>query len=274
MTPTDTTDIRTSEIRPTDTPSMSVALTGSKAFVTGIGAEVTPRALNVTSEVPSTATSLPATDTTATLYKSGGVSQAVSNKSGRAYILGADSSTSQSAAPPPSEPLTQRQGLPSMESESYTPLCEDAARDLALSSPSGDVGMGRDARGRFAPGNTLSRVTGSRSVAYWNDVEALRRERIAEVLRDCGQGEDASYALRTAADGLVQAALIRDAAWDRIVAIKGPLTEADRERSAFKVWQSAQDRAERYLRLLGLERKPRKVETLQSHVAATYGGTR
>jgi hypothetical protein len=136
--------------------------------------------------------------------------------------------------------------------------------------PSGDVGTGRDTRGRFAPGNTLSRVTGARSVAFWASVEALREARIAEVLRDCGQEDDASYALRTAADGLVQAALIRDAAWDRIVAIKGPLTEADRERSAFKVWQAAQDRAERYLRLLGLERKPRKVETLDSHLSKTY----
>ena len=52
---------------------------------------------------------------------------------------------------------------------------------------------------------------------------------------DVGQDEDASYSLRAAADGLIQAVLIRDAAWDRIVAIKGPLTEADRERSAFKV---------------------------------------
>ena len=64
-----------------------------------------------------------------------------------------------------------------------------------------------------------------------------------------------------AASGLAQAALIRDAAYARIVEDAGPLTGRGRPRRAYQVWLAASERVSRGLALVGLRRVPRPVAT-------------
>ena len=116
-------------------------------------------------------------------------------------------------------------------------------------------------------GNGLAVVTGSRSVAFWQEHEQARRELQDALIVDAGhQPDDAPRALVIAADGLAQAMLIRDSAFARVVEAGGPLTSAGRTRRAFAVWTAALDRTERHLRLVGLERKAQALPTLAEYL--------
>jgi hypothetical protein len=126
--------------------------------------------------------------------------------------------------------------------------------------PFGAVGAvsDRGPDGRFRQGNRAALVAGEHSAAFWADVEGVLTDRRRALLADCGHTlEDAPQALRGAVDGAVQAVLLRDAAFMRVAESGGPTTLRGRRRAAFKVWLEAGDRAERYLRLLGLERRAR-----------------
>jgi hypothetical protein len=128
--------------------------------------------------------------------------------------------------------------------------------------PSGDLAPETDrdqATGRFVRGNRAALVVGERSNAFWAAHVGARAEIRDAVLTDAGAQPDASRALYIAADGLAQATLLRDAAYLRLVELGGPMTKADRPRRAFQVWLSAGDRVERYLRLVGLERKAKNL---------------
>jgi hypothetical protein len=70
---------------------------------------------------------------------------------------------------------------------------------------------------------------------------------------------EAPQALLDAIDGLVQAVLLRDSAFARIVESGGPATLQGRRRAAFNVWLLAAGRAENHLKLLGLERRSKRV---------------
>jgi hypothetical protein len=101
-------------------------------------------------------------------------------------------------------------------------------------------------------------VVGEHSASFWREHREVRRERVDAMLRDCGHTrESASQALLDAVDGAVQAVLLRDSAFLHVAASGGPATLRGRRRAAFRVWCEASDRAERHLRLLGLERRPR-----------------
>jgi hypothetical protein len=103
--------------------------------------------------------------------------------------------------------------------------------------------------------------TGEQSATFWQAAEHVRRETVAAVLADRGHTEeDAPRALVIAASGLAQAALMRDANFERVVAAGGPLTATERARRAFSAWLQACDRTEKYLRLVGLHRVPRPVD--------------
>jgi hypothetical protein len=110
------------------------------------------------------------------------------------------------------------------------------------------------------------------SEAFWRDVDATCAEISRAVLRDAGYTEaDVPEALRIAATGLSQATLLRDAAFTR-VAIAGPLTSSGRTRRAYVVWQTAADRAERLLRLIGLARVPKPAPSIADWLSARADG--
>jgi hypothetical protein len=157
------------------------------------------------------------------------------------------------------------------------PLQPDLQPDAENDSPSGVLGADaeRDTRGRFQKGNRAAVVTGGRSTAFWAAQEAHRRAIVAEVLRDHGQAGEPSYALRASADGLAQSTILRDSAFERLLEMGGPLTENDRHRSAFPVWQACSASVERHARLLGLERKVKDVAKMSIHEwLATQGPER
>jgi hypothetical protein len=129
-----------------------------------------------------------------------------------------------------------------------------ASAPLGAVGPRGD----RDAGGRFRAGNRSAVVVGQHSRAFWNAHEAARRDIAADVVSDAGHSPaDAPRALQLAADGIAQAALLRDSAFLRLVQSGGPMTSSGRTRRAFTVWQAASDRLERHLRLVGLRRVPK-----------------
>jgi hypothetical protein len=123
-------------------------------------------------------------------------------------------------------------------------------------------------RGHMLPGNKGGLIVGHRSMAFWKAHEDVRREIRAAVVQDAGSTpEDAPVALQLAADGIAQAALVRDAAYLRLVEDGGPLTSAGRTRRAFEVWLRAMDRLERHLRMVGLRREPAPVGTIAEYIA-------
>ena len=118
-------------------------------------------------------------------------------------------------------------------------------------------------KGHLIRGNQAALVVGHRSAIFWQQHAEAQREIRDSIITDAGhEPGDAPRALELAADGAAQAALIRDAAFIRMVEQGGPLTSKSKTRAAFKIWSAALDRVERHLRLVGLKREPRPVQSL------------
>ena len=121
----------------------------------------------------------------------------------------------------------------------------------------------RCANGHLLHGNQAALVVGHRSALFWQQHAEAQREIRDAIITDAGhEPGDAPRALVLAADGIAQAALIRDAAFTRMVEQGGPLTSKSKTRAAFKIWAAALDRAERHLRLVGIRRQSRPAQTL------------
>ena len=117
--------------------------------------------------------------------------------------------------------------------------------------------------GHMITGNQAALIVGHRSRLFWQQHAEAQREIRDAIIADAGhEPGDAPRALELAATGAAQAALIRDAAFDRMVQQGGPLTVKGKTRHAFTIWCAALDRAERHLRLVGLRREPRPAQTL------------
>lgn len=127
----------------------------------------------------------------------------------------------------------------------------------------------RDSVGRFQKGNRVALTVGHRSLQLWQAQEDIRRGIEDAILSDSGHTrDDAPRTLLLAASGLAQAALIRDAAYQRIIEDGGPLTNKGRARRAFQVWLNTAERVHRGLTLIGLRRVPRHVDPLAALHAA------
>lgn len=102
----------------------------------------------------------------------------------------------------------------------------DGSSSQVTRSPFGTVGQSSDrdsSTGRFLSGNRAALVVGARSASFWREHERARREISRAVVTDRGYTDsDAPQALTLAADGIAQAALIRDSAYLRIVEAGGP----------------------------------------------------
>ncbi len=110
--------------------------------------------------------------------------------------------------------------------------------------------------GRFARGNQLSVITGSRSRQFWIAAESQRREMRMALLRQRGYDRevDAPPALVAVADGCAQALLVRDGSFNRLIEQGGPTTLRGRHRAVLTTWQMASDRALKHLQAIGLQR--------------------
>jgi hypothetical protein len=153
------------------------------------------------------------------------------------------------------------------------PVCESDA-------PNGDIGAAeapackcgaplnatatRCRNGHLLPGHTASLIVGHRSMAFWNAAQDALSAIVTDVLHDAGHTPaDAPRALTAAAEGLAQAVLIRDAAFDRLRVLGGPTSASnDRARRSFVVWATALASTERHLKLIGLKRRQRHVDPM------------
>lgn len=130
--------------------------------------------------------------------------------------------------------------------------------------PIGENGERDKVTGRFARGNQANVLVGVHSAAFWAAAEGARRDIAIAVIQDAGfAADDAPKALQVAADGLAQATLIRDAAFLRVLENGGPLSNSDRARRSFTVWESACATTERHLRLVGLKRAAKPTDTIR-----------
>jgi hypothetical protein len=138
---------------------------------------------------------------------------------------------------------------------------------LPLGQVGADADAGRDHRGRFAHGNCAALVTGQHSAQFWQAVDTKRREIRDEVLKDAGETPTtAPRVLLALADGIAQCILVRDSAFDSMVALGGPLTVEGRARRASKVWQTTHDAVASDARILGLKRVPKSVDDLHEYL--------
>ncbi len=160
-------------------------------------------------------------------------------------------------------------------------VCPDPGASTSTSAsvdPSGVVGpeTGHDQQtGRFTPGNRAALVVGERSAAFWAAQESTRRDIVEAVLQDSGHtADDAPRALCIAAEGIAQAAIVRDSAFDRMVESGGPLTSKGRGRRCLTAWLAASDRLLRHLQAVGFKRVPRAIGTIEDYRNGTYRATR
>ncbi len=117
--------------------------------------------------------------------------------------------------------------------------------------------------GHVMKSNMTAFLTGERSVQFWHEHAAARREMAEEIIRDAGFAlKDAPRALRLVVESAAQAVLVRDSAYERMVEAGGALSSAGNARRCFNVWLAASDRLDRALRLVGLERKARPVDPM------------
>ncbi len=120
----------------------------------------------------------------------------------------------------------------------------------------------RCAAGHVVRGNGLALVVGAYSAAFWAAEAEARRVTREAVLNDQGHSVGgAPRALVLTAEGIAQAEILRDAAYQHLVRDGGPMAASGRVRRAYTVWLTASDRLERHLRLVGLRRVPKPAPT-------------
>lgn len=119
------------------------------------------------------------------------------------------------------------------------------------------------ARGHFIQGNVAAVVSGSRSVQFWEEHDADKRERVREVLVARGEDpKDPDPGMLAAAQGFAQSCIVRDSAYYRMAQEGGPLSSSGKVRRVFVVWKESADKVLRHLEKLGLRREPRPAPSL------------
>ena len=144
------------------------------------------------------------------------------------------------------------------ESESNGP--EDGAREAVhrlAAKPDRDPKTGR-----FLAGNTAAGKTLSRSEAFWSAVSAVKRELVERLKSDFAADAGAATTMEGILDGYAEARLLRHAMFNRLAEQGGPVTGKGRARALFRAYLAALDRETRLALVLGLERRPGRVPTL------------
>jgi hypothetical protein len=155
---------------------------------------------------------------------------------------------------------------PSGELGANGPDVEACVRDAieALQRrPQHDPKTGRFVAGNVAPGTTLAR-----SVGFWSAVADVKAQLVARVQSDIGNASDPAETMIGLIDGYAEARLFRQAMGVRLVELGGPVTAKGKARALYSAYLGALDREMRLAQLLGLERRARKVASLEDVLAA------
>ena len=117
--------------------------------------------------------------------------------------------------------------------------------------------------GQFIRANTEARTTLQRSEQFWSAVGQAKQELLEQVRRDAGLNGDAAETLRGLQEAYCEARLFRQAMFVRLVELGGPITTKGKARALFTAYLAALDREAKLAQTLGLERRARKVPTLE-----------
>jgi len=147
-----------------------------------------------------------------------------------------------------------------------------------------DRGDGRNARGqtvdgaiglatRFSTGNTASLRGGLRARRLFerDAVAAVLRATERRILTDGGDADDPTFTRESTARQLARVEFLLDSTFEQLVATGGPFSSRGRIRAVHTALMQLADRHLALVRLLGLERRARPVETLQDYLARQYG---
>lgn len=141
------------------------------------------------------------------------------------------------------------------------------------SQPSGETPTsGRDDRGRFAAGNAAALTHGTRSarvqaglLPQQAEAAALLAEREASIVADLGGVEVLSAVAAGQARRHVRLELLEDFCWQNVLA-GGVFTAKGRQRAAVSLLLTINDKLQRSASALGLERKARRVPTVEDYL--------
>jgi hypothetical protein len=123
----------------------------------------------------------------------------------------------------------------------------------------------RDARGRFAVGNTASLIHGGRSRQASALQAPLREELRRGVIADLGGDERAlPRTLLQLVDRFCETSLLADAYFTWLQDQGGPIGTRGRQRAAVSGYLAALDRQTKLAQLIGLERRARNVASLSA----------
>lgn len=139
-------------------------------------------------------------------------------------------------------------------------------------SPSTELApIGRDARGRFAPGNNGHLSHGAMSEQRALALAPVRQEMVNGILLDLGFAAlaEAPRALTLIVFQLVEARFIAQSYFDFLAASGGPITTKGRQHRAVDGYLKAADRVGKFGAMIGLERRARGIgdETAVEHAA-------
>lgn len=122
----------------------------------------------------------------------------------------------------------------------------------------------RNEKGQWAKdGEGFSGTTLERSAAFWQTVEPVKQQLIDSVRHDLAlEPGAASEAMQGVIEMYVESRLFRTSLFVRLVEVGGPLTSRGKTKSLYRAYLSALDRELKLAQVLGLERKPKRTQTL------------
>ena len=128
--------------------------------------------------------------------------------------------------------------------------------------------------GQFVAGNTAAGRTLERSEAFWSAVAAAKAELVARLHSDLAVNGEAAATLEGLVDAYAEARLLRHSMFTRLVELGGPITTKGKSRALYTSYLAALDREVRLATTLGLERRAKKVPSLEETIAEAREGPR
>jgi hypothetical protein len=122
---------------------------------------------------------------------------------------------------------------------------------------------------RFVKGHTVAGKTLARSTQFWSAVEPLKRDLLERVHGDLALDDEATQTLRGLVDAYAEVSLFRRSMFLRLVDQGGPITTRGKTRGLYRAYLNALDHEMRLAQVLGLERRTKRVPTLQEVMTDT-----
>lgn len=121
--------------------------------------------------------------------------------------------------------------------------------------------------GRFIEGNLAAGRTLARSETLWSALSGAKADLMSKVRADLVADEGAAETLQGLVESYVEVRLLRSSLFIRLSETAGPVTGKGRVRSLFTAYLATVDKETRLATTLGLERRARRIPTLEEVMA-------